>query len=178
MRGITLRPFALSAGSGAVSSSGPNLMHLIAPDIMAEGSRPLSGDPRRRRDGRASCCGSIGSYGHRFWIVMVLTLAAGVYGLYFGPAYGMQPMVAGFLLAVSTGTLGLPSCACWRLPREDWRHCGCPMSSRRRWTNRWCSSCWAAWRGAAHQIVDHSAFQSGRNAANGLFQSVLARTVA
>jgi signal transduction histidine kinase len=48
-----------------------------------------------------------GSYGHRFWIVMLLTLAAGIYGLYFGPAYGMQPMVAGLLLAVSTGTLGL-----------------------------------------------------------------------
>jgi hypothetical protein len=44
---------------------------------------------------------------HRFWIVTALTLGAGVYGLLYGPEHGMQPIVAGLLLAVSAGTLGL-----------------------------------------------------------------------
>jgi hypothetical protein len=81
-------------------------MHLIAPDIMAE-ARGLS--PAIPAVGAAigALLWLFGSYGHRFWIVMLLTLAAGIYGLYCGPAYGMQPMVAGLLLAVSTGTLGL-----------------------------------------------------------------------
>src|ERR1700722_2593595 len=81
-------------------------MHLIAPDIMAEAHGLSPATPAV-----GATVGTLlwfyGSYGHRFWIVMLLTLSAGIYGLYFGPAYGMQPMVAGLLLAVSTGTLGL-----------------------------------------------------------------------
>ncbi len=81
-------------------------MHLIAPDIMAE-ARGLSPAIPAVGATVGVLLWLFGSYGHRFWIVMMLTLSAGVYGLYFGPAYGMQPMVAGLLLAVSTGTLGL-----------------------------------------------------------------------
>ena len=81
-------------------------MHLIAPDIMAE-ARGLSPAIPAVGTTIGALLWLYGSYGHRFWIVMLLTLAAGIYGLYFGPAYGMQPMVAGLLLAVSTGTLGL-----------------------------------------------------------------------
>lgn len=81
-------------------------MHLIAPDIMAE-ARGLSPAIPAVAATVGALLWLFGSYGHRFWIVMLLTLAAGIYGLYFGPAYGMQPMVAGLLLAVSTGTLGL-----------------------------------------------------------------------
>src|SRR5581483_5211188 len=89
------------------SSSFPvALMHLIAPDIMAE-ARGLSPAIPAVGVTVGLLLWLFGSYGHRFWIVLLLTLSAGVYGLYFGPAYGMQPMVAGLLLAVSTGTLGL-----------------------------------------------------------------------
>jgi hypothetical protein len=44
---------------------------------------------------------------HRFWLVLVLTVAAGVVGLYYGPAYGLLPLVSGLLLAVSAGVLAL-----------------------------------------------------------------------
>jgi hypothetical protein len=81
-------------------------MYLIAPDIMAE-ARGLSPAIPAVGVTVGVLLWLFGSYGHRFWIVLLLTLAAGVYGLYFGPAYGMQPMIAGLLLAVSTGTLGL-----------------------------------------------------------------------
>jgi hypothetical protein len=81
-------------------------MHLIAADIVAE-TRGLSPVIPALGFMIGFLLWLYGSYGHRFWIVLLLTLGAGVYGLYFGPAYGMQPMVAGLLLAVSTGTLGL-----------------------------------------------------------------------
>jgi hypothetical protein len=81
-------------------------MHLIAPDIMVD-ARGLSPAIPAVGATVGAMLWLFGSYGHRFWIVMLLTMAAGIYGLYFGPAYGMQPMVAGLLLAVCTGTLGL-----------------------------------------------------------------------
>jgi hypothetical protein len=81
-------------------------MLLIAPDILTE-ARGLSPAIPAVGATIGALLWLYGSYGHRFWIVMLLTMAAGVYGLYYGPAYGMQPMVAGLLLAVSTGTLGL-----------------------------------------------------------------------
>jgi MFS family permease len=49
----------------------------------------------------------VGAWMHRFWIVLLLTLGAGVYGLLYGPEHGIQPIVAGLLLAVAAGTLGL-----------------------------------------------------------------------
>jgi hypothetical protein len=49
----------------------------------------------------------VGGWTHRFWIVLTLTLGAGVYGLLYGPDHGVQPIVAGLLLAVAAGTLGL-----------------------------------------------------------------------
>jgi hypothetical protein len=48
-----------------------------------------------------------GAWTHRFWIVLAFTLGAGVYGLLYGPEHGMQPIVAGLLLAVAAGALGL-----------------------------------------------------------------------
>jgi hypothetical protein len=44
---------------------------------------------------------------HRFWLVMVTTLLTGIWGLYSGPEYGMQPLVAGLLLAIAAGALAL-----------------------------------------------------------------------
>jgi hypothetical protein len=81
-------------------------MNLIAPDILVE-ARGLSPAIPAVGVTIGLLLWLFGSYGHRFWIVLLLTMAAGVYGLNYGPAYGMQPMVAGLLLAVSTGTLGL-----------------------------------------------------------------------
>src|SRR5262249_3932007 len=44
---------------------------------------------------------------HRFWLVLAITLAVGVAGLYYGPAYGVLPLVSGLLLAVSAGAMAL-----------------------------------------------------------------------
>ncbi len=49
----------------------------------------------------------VGGWGHRFCIVLVTTLIAGVVGLQCGPFWGMQPLVAGLLLAVAAGALAL-----------------------------------------------------------------------
>jgi hypothetical protein len=49
----------------------------------------------------------LGGWGHRFCIVLVTTLVAGVAGLYFGPPWGMQPLVAGLLMGVAAGALAL-----------------------------------------------------------------------
>jgi hypothetical protein len=81
-------------------------MQLLAPDILEE-ARQLS--PGLLGVGLA--LGLFlwlwGGRTHRFWLALVMTLGAGVLGLYYGPAYGMQPLVAGLLLAVAAGALAL-----------------------------------------------------------------------
>jgi hypothetical protein len=49
----------------------------------------------------------MGAYGHRFWMAITVTAGAGVAGLYVGPGYGVQPLVAALLLALSAGVLCL-----------------------------------------------------------------------
>jgi hypothetical protein len=49
----------------------------------------------------------MGSRGHRFWLSMAVTVAAGIAGLHAAPALGVQPLVAGLLLAVCAGALAL-----------------------------------------------------------------------
>jgi hypothetical protein len=49
----------------------------------------------------------MGSRGHRFWLSMAVTVAAGIAGLHAAPALGVQPLVSGLLLAVCAGTLAL-----------------------------------------------------------------------
>jgi hypothetical protein len=44
---------------------------------------------------------------HRFWIVLIATVAAGISGLYSGPRNGIPPLVASLLLAVAFGVLAL-----------------------------------------------------------------------
>ena len=44
---------------------------------------------------------------HRFWMVLLITLLIGIWGLYTGPEYGMQPLVAGLLIAIAAGALAL-----------------------------------------------------------------------
>jgi hypothetical protein len=81
-------------------------MNLVAPDILAEarGLPPLA-------PGTALAVGFLlwlwGARGHRFWIALGITLTAGLVGLFQGPSYGMQPLVAGLLLAVAAGALAL-----------------------------------------------------------------------
>ena len=49
----------------------------------------------------------LGWYGHRFWIVLFTTVIAGVVGLASARVAGVQPFVAGLLLAIAAGTLAL-----------------------------------------------------------------------
>jgi MFS family permease len=48
-----------------------------------------------------------GWWGHRFWIVLFTTVAAGIYGMKSGHASGVAPIVAGLLLAISAGMMAL-----------------------------------------------------------------------
>src|SRR5579871_3905161 len=48
-----------------------------------------------------------GWFAHRFWIVLLSTVAAGVLGLLSVPAPRVQPLVAGLLLALAAGVLAL-----------------------------------------------------------------------
>jgi hypothetical protein len=82
-------------------------MHLLAPDILAE-ARGLS--PAISGAGLAIglALWVLGWRGHRFWIVLATTVAAGVFALNTGPVAGVQPLVVALLLAVSAGVLALP----------------------------------------------------------------------
>jgi hypothetical protein len=81
-------------------------MQLLVPDILAEASKLSAG-----------VCASafvvglllwlFGWKGHRFWIVLAATISAGIFGLYSGPAYGTNALVAGLLLAVAAGAMAL-----------------------------------------------------------------------
>lgn len=81
-------------------------MHLIAPDVLSE-ARSLSFGLLGAGLAVGLLLWLLGWWGHRFWIVLVATVGAGVYGLTAGSHYGMQPLVAGLLLAVSAGVLAL-----------------------------------------------------------------------
>src|SRR5262249_26385774 len=79
-------------------------MALLDPDILSE-ARELS----PLLSGTGFVLGLFlwlfGGRTHRFWLALVLTVAAGVAGLYYGPAYGVLPLVSGLLLAISAGAL-------------------------------------------------------------------------
>lgn len=81
-------------------------MRILAPDILEE-ARELS----PVLSGAGLLIGlllwSLGGRTHRFWLAMIVTLAAGLWGLTEGKQFGMQPLVAGLLLAVSAGVLAL-----------------------------------------------------------------------
>jgi membrane protein implicated in regulation of membrane protease activity len=81
-------------------------MVLLDPDIL-EAGRDLSPAVTGAGFAVGAFLWLFGAWTHRFWIVVSLTLTAGVYGLVYGPQHGMQPIVAGLLLAVAAGTLGL-----------------------------------------------------------------------
>src|SRR5207237_9828162 len=94
------------AGIHILIRQGLPLMQLVAPDILSD-----------------ACGLSIGLviagvvlglalwlFGwscHRFWIVLITTVLAGVYGLYDAAAFRAQPLVAALLLALVGGLLAL-----------------------------------------------------------------------
>jgi hypothetical protein len=81
-------------------------MQLLAPDLLAE-AQGLS----TLASGGGVAVGLLvwlfGWRGHRFWIVVAITLVGGVLGLYSSPTYGVQPLVGGLLLAVAAGAMAL-----------------------------------------------------------------------
>jgi hypothetical protein len=81
-------------------------MQLVAPDILEE-ARLLS--PLLSSIGLVIglLLWLLGGKTHRFWLAMSVTLTAGMLGLTLGKDYGMQPLVAGLLMAVSAGALAL-----------------------------------------------------------------------
>ena len=48
-----------------------------------------------------------GWWGHKFWIVLATTVVAGIAGLSSARSAGVQPFVAGLLLAVAAGLMAL-----------------------------------------------------------------------
>lgn len=81
-------------------------MQLIAPDLYSEVSYLSMG---------ACLIGFFIGFGlwltgwwqHRFWVVVSLTAAAGIYGLQSGRTAGSHPMVAGLLAALAAGCLAM-----------------------------------------------------------------------
>ncbi len=81
-------------------------MQLVAPEILAEACK-LSWYLNASALALGLFLWLYGARGHRFWIALVITAAAGLIGLYQGPAYNVQPLVAGLLLALAAGALAL-----------------------------------------------------------------------
>ncbi len=81
-------------------------MQLLAPDILEE-ARSLSPFISGAGLTIGFLLWSLGGRTHRFWLAMTVTLTAGLLGLTYGKQYGMQPLVAGLLLAISAGALAL-----------------------------------------------------------------------
>ena len=78
-------------------------MQLVAPDLLVELCGLSPG-----LVGLAAAVGAalwlLGWWSHRFWVVLIATVAAGVYGLYEAPAH---KLVASLLLALASGLLAL-----------------------------------------------------------------------
>lgn len=81
-------------------------MQLIAPDILQD-ARGLSVAAYAMGIVLGFFLWLLGWYGHRFWIVLFTTVVAGIVGLSSARVAGVQPFVAGLLLAIAAGTLAL-----------------------------------------------------------------------
>jgi hypothetical protein len=81
-------------------------MQFIVPDIIAEG-RGLSVPVCVAGIAIGFLLWLTGWWAHRFWIVLVSTVVAGVVGLLKGPGFRIQPLLAALLLAVAAGLLAL-----------------------------------------------------------------------
>lgn len=81
-------------------------MQLVAPDILQE-AQGFSTAVSATAFAVGFIVWLLGWRSHRFWIVLVTTIAAGLVGLSSGPALGTQYLVAGLLLALAAGALAL-----------------------------------------------------------------------
>jgi hypothetical protein len=81
-------------------------MHLVSPDILAD-AKGLSVAVCVTGLALGLVLWLLGGRAHRFWLVLLTTLAAGVYGLSIGDVFGVQPLVAGLLMGVAAGALAL-----------------------------------------------------------------------
>lgn len=81
-------------------------MQLLAPDILEEACK-LSTPIHATALGIGVLLWALGWTGHRFWIVLIVTIGGGIFGLYAGPRYGTQPWLAATLLALASGMLAL-----------------------------------------------------------------------
>lgn len=85
-------------------------MDLLSPDFMADllvEGRGLSPAIPGIGLGIGLLLWVMGSRGHRFWLSMAVTVAAGITGLQIAPKLEVQPLVAGLLMAVCAGALAL-----------------------------------------------------------------------
>ncbi len=81
-------------------------MQLIAPDVLAE-ARELSWVITATGLVLGDLLWLYGRRWHRFWIVVSITLAGGLFGLHSGRASGGHILATGILLAVSAGLMAL-----------------------------------------------------------------------
>src|SRR2546423_5049807 len=81
-------------------------MQLIATDILAD-MCGLSLVPLCTGLAIGLALWLFGWWSHRFWVVLTITLLAGVYGLYEAPAWRVQPVLTAILLALAAGMLAL-----------------------------------------------------------------------
>lgn len=81
-------------------------MQFVAPDIL-EAGKDFSVVASGIGLGVGALVWLLGGWSHRFWLVLLITLGAGVYGMSLGEAFNVQPLVAALMLAVAAGTLAL-----------------------------------------------------------------------
>jgi hypothetical protein len=82
------------------------MLPLISPDVLAD-LRGLSMGACGVAIGLGLVIWLFGWWGHRFWIVLLTTLGAGLAGLAWGKSLGVPPPVAALLLALAAGMLAL-----------------------------------------------------------------------
>ncbi len=81
-------------------------MQLLAPDILAE-TCGLSQGVLYLTLAVGIALLVTGWMWHRFWVVLLATVGAGIYGLCEGPTFQTSPLVAGLLFAIAAGMLAL-----------------------------------------------------------------------
>lgn len=81
-------------------------MRFVAPDVLAE-LCGLSPGVVGLAAGVGAVLWLFGWWSHRFWVVLIATVAAGVWGLFEAPILKAQPLVASLLLALAAGLLAL-----------------------------------------------------------------------
>jgi hypothetical protein len=81
-------------------------MSLIAPDILADACS-LSLGPMLALVPIGLALWLLGWWSHRFWVVLVATVLAGVYGLSLAPGFTASGLATAVLLALSAGVLAL-----------------------------------------------------------------------